>query len=149
MVGYVVPVWRPTLQKWGIGEATDFDEHTAMHHVTFLDETEDSAIVSQSPYDDYLAFYRERARKRRASNEDDDIMHHSLSPSERVSEDANAESPDKENDEMMQVRNCSHLLLCRPQMLILVFATCRCFSRRFQSTVTNTMPMIRTGLYDV
>ncbi len=125
MVGYVVPVWRPTLQKWGMGEATEFDEHTAMHHVTFLDETEDWAIVSQSPYDDYLAFYRERARKRRASNEDDDITHHSLSPSERVSEDTNAESPDKENGEMMQVSHWSHLLLCRPQLLILVFATCR------------------------
>jgi hypothetical protein len=79
MVEYAVSVWRPTLQKCGIGEATDFDEHTAMNHVTFLDETEDWAIVSQSPYDDYLAFYRERARQRRASNEDDDVTHHSLS----------------------------------------------------------------------
>lgn len=116
IVGYVVPVWRPSIQKWGMGEATDFDEHTATHHLTFLDETEEWVTVSRAPYDDYLAFHRERARQHSASDEDGDIQHHSLSPSEPVSEDTSSESPDKENDRMMQVSFWSHSLLpYRPQ----------------------------------
>jgi len=38
-----------------------------------------------------------------------------------VSDGVKAESPDKENGQMMQVSHWSHLLLCRPQLLFIQY----------------------------
>jgi len=104
LVGSVVPVWRPGIDRWRMGEVATYDEQSGQHHVMFLDDTEAWVVVEQSPFDEYLAFYRGRVHQN-PSRRDVEGEPEPYPLSSSAQQDAKpSESADKENERLMQVQ---------------------------------------------
>ena len=105
VIGNVLPVWRPAIERWRIGELTAFDDHSGKHHVVFLDDTEDWVVVEQSPFDEYLDYQRGRARQHSTSDAESEMEPFPLLPSHQQGKYKQLfQTPDKENERLMQVR---------------------------------------------
>lgn len=104
-MGKVLPVWRPTVERWQIGEVKAFDTHSGKHHIVFPDDTTDCVIIEQTPYEDYLAHYRGRSKPNSSRVKDeDDIEPIPLLQLQRQRRNSEIEVHDtKENERMMKV----------------------------------------------
>lgn len=59
LVGKRIPVFRPSIDKWQIGEVKTFHWQTQQHVVLFDENDRESVDVSSSPFHDYVSHCKE------------------------------------------------------------------------------------------
>lgn len=60
LVGQTIPVYRPTIRRWNIGEIDYFDRTAWAHRVVFEEDDIEWVTVSSSPFNDYISYHKEQ-----------------------------------------------------------------------------------------
>ncbi len=58
LVGRTVPIYRPQVHEWQVGEIDEYDRKTGMHHFIFPDSEVEWLKVDPTPFNSYLNHHK-------------------------------------------------------------------------------------------